>query len=170
MTSIDIKLYSLANTLLLLSGDVEMNPGPRGREPKPDPKKIMEDKVNSHDEKIKLLEQMIEEQKKLMEEMGGKQVELEGQISSNKVELERAAGENKVLEERVGQLQVKLVESGETQVDLEARVQANQVSHSRFFSLFTLVHPFLGQAVKKTNTFFTVNILLSIYVLNISSP
>ena len=37
--------------LLLLSGDVETNPGPlgvgrsRSREPKPDPKKIMEEKV-----------------------------------------------------------------------------------------------------------------------------
>ena len=36
--------------LLLLSGDVETNPGPigrsRSREPKPDPKKIMEEKVD----------------------------------------------------------------------------------------------------------------------------
>ena len=44
---------TLIGLLLLLAGDVEQNPGPpKGREPKPDPKKIMEDKVNSHDEKL----------------------------------------------------------------------------------------------------------------------
>jgi len=44
---------TLIGLLLLLAGDVEQNPGPpKAREPKPDPKKIMEDKVNSHDEKI----------------------------------------------------------------------------------------------------------------------
>ena len=43
--------------LLLLSGDVETNPGPlgvgrsRSREPKPDPKKIMEEKVRRKEEK-----------------------------------------------------------------------------------------------------------------------
>ena len=140
MTTIDIKLFTMANTLLLLSGDVELNPGPPGRrEPKPDPKKIMEEKVNNHDEKLKMLEELVMEQKKMLEEMGGKQVELEGQISDNKVELERAAEENKVLEERVGQLQVKSVESGEQQVDLEAKVQANQVS---LYVLYTFSYLF----------------------------
>ena len=42
-------LSASAAMLLLLSGDVETNPGPIGRsksrEPKPDPKKIMEEKV-----------------------------------------------------------------------------------------------------------------------------
>ena len=42
-------LSASAAMLLLLSGDVESNPGPigrsRSREPKPDPKKIMEEKV-----------------------------------------------------------------------------------------------------------------------------
>ena len=130
-----VLLVNLANILLLLSGDVELNPGPGRREPKPDPKKIMEEKVNSHDEKIKVLEQLVEEQKKMMEEMNGKQVELETQISSNKVELERAAEENKVLEEKVDQLQVKLQQSDQTQVDLEAKVQANQVSLTRYLFL-----------------------------------
>ena len=49
--------------LLLLSGDVETNPGP-GREKKPDPKKVMEEKVNTHDEKIEGLEKTVSEQKK----------------------------------------------------------------------------------------------------------
>ena len=40
--------------LLILSGDIETNPGP-GREKKPDPKKVMEEKVNTHDEKIWIL-------------------------------------------------------------------------------------------------------------------
>ena len=43
-------LSASAAMLLLLSGDVETNPGPigrsRSREPKPDPKKIMEEKVD----------------------------------------------------------------------------------------------------------------------------
>ena len=44
-----VMLSASAAMLLLLSGDVETNPGPigrsRSREPKPDPKKIMEEKV-----------------------------------------------------------------------------------------------------------------------------
>lgn len=44
-----VMLSASAAMLLLLSGDVETNPGPIGRsksrEPKPDPKKIMEEKV-----------------------------------------------------------------------------------------------------------------------------
>ena len=44
-------LSASAAMLLLLSGDVESNPGPigrsRSREPKPDPKKIMEEKVGT---------------------------------------------------------------------------------------------------------------------------
>ena len=48
-----MKTTAWAGLLLLLAGDVEENPGPpKAREPKPDPKKIMEDKVNSHDEKL----------------------------------------------------------------------------------------------------------------------
>jgi hypothetical protein len=48
-----MKTTAWAGLLLLLAGDVEENPGPpKPREPKPDPKKIMEDKMNSHDEKL----------------------------------------------------------------------------------------------------------------------
>ena len=139
LTIATMLLFNLTGLLLLLAGDVELNPGPPGRrEPKPDPKKIMEEKVNSHDEKIKALEQLVEEQKKMLEEMSGKQVDLETQITNNKVELERAAEENKVLEEKVGELQVKLVEAGESQVDLGAKVQANQVSLTYLFLLLSI--------------------------------
>ena len=119
----------LSSLLLLLSGDVETNPGPVGkREPKPDPKKIMEDKVNSHGDKIEALEKLVTEQRKLLEEMGGKQVDLETRLEETKVELEKAEEENKVLEGRLNQLQVKLVESEGAQVELGDQVQTLQVS------------------------------------------
>ena len=123
--------YGLANLLLLLlAGDVETNPGPPGRrEPKPDPKKIMEEKVNSHDDKISAQEKLVADQAKLLEDMAGKQVELETRLEDTKVELEKAGAENKVLEESVGQLQVKLVEGNTAQVDLASLVQDIQVNH-----------------------------------------
>ncbi|XP_023325234.1 uncharacterized protein LOC111698964 isoform X2 [Eurytemora carolleeae] len=71
--------------LLLLSGDVELNPGPPKRgEPKPDPKKVMEDKVNGHDEKIEALEKLVEEQGKMLLEITEKQVELIQQVEKDK--------------------------------------------------------------------------------------
>ena len=120
-----------ASLLLLLAGDVETNPGPPGRrEPKPDPKKIMEEKVNSHDDKIGALEKLVAEQAARLEEMAGKQVELETRLEDTKVELEKAGADNKVLEESVSQLQVKLVEGNTAQVDLAGLVQAIQVNHT----------------------------------------
>ena len=115
---------------ILIKADFLITPGTQRREPKPDPKKIMEDKVNSHDEKISTLEKLVEEQKKMLEEMGGKQVELEKQFTDNKVELERAEAENKVLEKNLADLQVKFVASADRQVELNSRVEANQVSYS----------------------------------------
>ena len=52
-------LSASAAMLLLMSGDVETNPGPigrsRSREPKPDPKKIMEEKVGPKEESYHLI-------------------------------------------------------------------------------------------------------------------
>lgn len=86
--------------LLLLSGDVELNPGPPKRaEPKPDPKKVMEDKVNGHDEKIEALEKLVEEQGKMLLEMTEKQVELIQQVEKDKVELNKKGEEIKVFKQ-----------------------------------------------------------------------
>eukprot|EP00090_Calanus_glacialis_P016150 TRINITY_DN25368_c0_g1_i1.p1 TRINITY_DN25368_c0_g1~~TRINITY_DN25368_c0_g1_i1.p1 ORF type:complete len:400 (-),score=143.35 TRINITY_DN25368_c0_g1_i1:250-1449(-) len=80
--------------LLLLSGDVETNPGP-AREKKPDPKKIMEDKVNSHDEKIAALEKLVTDQKKMLEAMTEKQVELQTALEDSKVEFSKSMEDKK---------------------------------------------------------------------------
>ena len=85
--------------LLLLSGDIESNPGPPKRgDPKPDPKKVMEDKVSGHDEKIEALEKLVEEQGKVSEEMKEKQVELVNQIDRQKVEFDKREAEMKVFD------------------------------------------------------------------------
>ena len=85
--------------LLLLSGDVELNPGPPKRgEPKPYPKNVMEDKVNGHDEKIEALEKLVEEQGKMLLEMTEKQVELIQQVEKDKVELNKKGEEIKVFQ------------------------------------------------------------------------
>ena len=98
--------------ILLLSGDVETNPGP-AREKKPDPKKVMEDKVNSHDEKIAALEQIVKEQREFIKEMRGKQVELESALENSKVEFEKSLEDKKVLAANLDDLKVKLSESNE---------------------------------------------------------
>ena len=103
--------------LLLLSGDVETNPGP-AREKKPDPKKIMEDKVNSHDEKIAALEQLVKEQKKMLEAMTEKQVELQTALEDSKVELTKSLEDKKVLDASVRDIKMALGEGFEKQVDL----------------------------------------------------
>ena len=82
--------------LLLLSGDVESNPGPP-REKKPDPKKVMEEKMNSHESKIVALEALVNEQKALIETMAEKQVALETALNESKVAFEKSLDDNKVL-------------------------------------------------------------------------
>ena len=99
-------LSASAAMLLLLSGDVETNPGPigrsRSREPKPDPKKIMEEKVDfaksgegpkellifslllqveSHGTKIEELEELVKAQAALIEKLGRDSKELSRQQS-----------------------------------------------------------------------------------------
>ena len=82
--------------LLLLSGDIETNPGP-AREKKPDPKKIMEDKVNSNDEKIAVLEKLVKDQKKILKAMTEKQVELQTMLEDSKVEFNKSLEAVKVI-------------------------------------------------------------------------
>ena len=105
-------------TLLLLSGDVETNPGP-AREKKPDPKKIMEDKVNSHDEKIAALEKLVTDQKKMLEAMTEKQVELQTALEDSKVEFNKSLEDKKVLDASVGDIKMALGEGFQKQVDLK---------------------------------------------------
>ena len=67
-----------------------------GREKKPDPKKVMEEKVNTHDEKIEKLESTVSEQRKKIKEMTEKQVELQRALEDQKVDL-TACFENKMV-------------------------------------------------------------------------
>lgn len=101
--------------LLLLSGDVETNPGPRGRpEPKPDKAKIMADKVESHDTKIQELEALVQSQKELIEEMKTKQVDLEKKLEEKEVQMQEVKVE---VQENKVQAQDSLKQITENQVD-----------------------------------------------------
>ena len=93
--------------LLLLSGDVETNPGP-GREKKPDPKKVMEEKVNSHDEKINELENTVRDQKKKIKEMTEKQVELQTALEDQKVALTQCFEDKKVVDTTLNEIKQAL--------------------------------------------------------------
>ena len=108
----------IAQLLLILSGDVETNPGP-AREKKPDPKKIMEDKVNSHDEKIEALEKLVNDQKQMLESMTEKQVELQTALEDSKVEFNKSLEDKKVLDASLGDIKVSVGEYIQKQVDLK---------------------------------------------------
>ena len=101
--------------LLLLSGDVETNPGP-GREKKPDPKKVMEEKVNTHDEKIEGLEKTVSEQKKKIKEMTEKQVELQKALEDQKVELTKSFEDKKVVDTTLNEIKGALNDGIKNQV------------------------------------------------------
>ncbi len=85
----------LSALLLLLSGDVESNPGPpggsrRGRpEPKPDKHQLLQEKVDGQETKIQELETLVLSQKEVIEELRTAQVELRENLESAKVESER---------------------------------------------------------------------------------
>ena len=101
--------------LLLLSGDVETNPGP-GREKKPDPKKVMEEKVNTNDEKIEGLEKTVSEQKKKINEMTDKQVELQKALEDQKVELTKSFEDKKVVDTTLNEIKGALNDGIKKQV------------------------------------------------------
>ena len=96
LTSIDAAVW--LQTLLLLCGDVESNPGPKpaAREAKPDKAKIMADKVDAHDAKLEELEALVKSQAELIEELTKKQVDLVAQLDEKQVELRQHLEANKV--------------------------------------------------------------------------
>ena len=100
-------ILSCSAMLLLLSGDVESNPGP-AREKKPDPKKVMEEKVNSHDEKIIELESTVRDQKKKIKEMTEKQVELQTALEDQKVALTQCFEDKKVVDTTLNEIKQAL--------------------------------------------------------------
>lgn len=87
--------------LLLLSGDVETNPGPpkspQKRVKPPTEKEIMEGRVTNHDERLAALEKLVKEQKVVIDGMAKTQVELTTALADSKVEFEQSVAENKVL-------------------------------------------------------------------------
>ena len=109
-------ILSCSAMLLLLSGDVESNPGP-AREKKPDPKKVMEEKVNSHDEKIIELESTVRDQKKKIKEMTEKQVELQTALEDQKVALTQCFEDKKVVDTTLNEIKQALSDGLIKQVD-----------------------------------------------------
>jgi len=117
-----------SKTLLLLSGDVETNPGP-AREKKPDPKKIMEDKVNSHDEKIAALEQLVKDQKKMLEAMTEKQVELQTALEDSKTSTDQTIGEISGEVEKIkSQLSGSLSQLGSSTQDTSSKMKGMETA------------------------------------------
>ncbi|XP_059099208.1 protein unc-13 homolog C-like isoform X2 [Tigriopus californicus] len=91
--------------LLLLSGDVETNPGPpRGRpEPKPDKNKIMQDKVEAHGTKLEELENLVKSQAELIETLQAKQVEMASELETKQVEAQTKLEDLKTEQSRVNE-------------------------------------------------------------------
>ena len=77
----------------------------------------MEEKMNSHEEKIAALEKLVNEQKETIESLKEKQVELESALQDSKVAFEKSLEENKVLEDRVTTLQVNMSDLKDSQVE-----------------------------------------------------
>ena len=105
----------LHQILLALSGDIETNPGP-AREKKPDPKKVMEEKVNAHDDKIAALEKILKKQKKMVEIMSDEQTTLQKALEDSKVEFDKSLEENRLLSDNLEDLKTELGEINFKQV------------------------------------------------------
>ena len=106
--------------LLLLSGDIETNPGPPKSPAKrvkpPTEKEIMEGRVTNHDERLAALEKLVKEQKVVIDEMTKTQVELKTALDDSKVEFEKSVEENKVVSTSLEELKVKMKTSVEEKV------------------------------------------------------
>ena len=87
----------------------------------------MEDKVNSHDEKIAALEQLVKDQKKMLEAMTEKQVELQTALEDSKVEFNKSLEDKKVLDASVGDIKMALGEGFEKQVDLKKKPSCKKI-------------------------------------------
>lgn len=121
---------SWLSSLLLLCGDVELNPGPKpAREPKPDKAKIMADKVDAHDAKLEELEALVKSQAELIEALSKKQVDLVAQLEEKQVELRKHLEANKVeAETSIVQLKVALESDlRRTSSNLEVKIDDQKV-------------------------------------------
>ena len=112
--------------LLLLSGDVETNPGPPKGSPAkrvkpPTEKEIMEGRVTNHDERLAALEKLVKEQKVVIDSMTKTQVELKSALDDSKVEFEKSVEENKVVSTSLEELKVNLKTRVEEQVCTQIR-------------------------------------------------
>ena len=107
--------------LILMSGDIETNPGPPKGSPAkrvkpPTEKEIMEGRVTNHDERLAALEKLVKEQKVVIDSMTKTQVELKSALDDSKVEFEKSVEENKVVSTSLEELKVKMNRSVDTQV------------------------------------------------------
>ena len=107
--------------LILISGDIETNPGPPKGSPAkrvkpPTEKEIMEGRVTNHDERLAALEKLVKEQKVVIDSMTKTQVELKSALDDSKVEFEKSVEENKVVSTSLEELKVKMKRSVDTQV------------------------------------------------------
>ena len=103
----------LPQILLVLCGDVETNPGPA----RPDPKKVMEEKVNNHDDKIAALEKILKKQNKIIESISEEQVILQKAIEDSKIEFDKSMDENRILGDNLEHLKTQLGEMNYKQVN-----------------------------------------------------
>ena len=102
----------LPQILLVLCGDVETNPGPA----RPDPKKVMEERVNNHDDKIAALEKTLRKRNKIIESLSEEQAILQKSIEDSNIDLAKSMDENKILSENLKNLKTQLGELNYKQV------------------------------------------------------
>ena len=102
----------LPQILLVLCGDIETNPGPA----RPDPKKVMEERVNNHDDKIAALEKILKKRNKIIESISEEQVILQNAIKDSKIDLDKSMDENRTLSDNLENLKTLLGEMNYKQV------------------------------------------------------
>ena len=103
----------LLQILLVLCGDVETNPGPA----RPDPKKVMEERVNNHDDKIAALEKILKKRNKIIESISEEQAILQKAIEVSKIDLDKSMDENRILGDNLEDLKTQLGEMNYKQVN-----------------------------------------------------
>lgn len=111
--------------LLLLAGDVELNPGPRGASHSlpassakpPDRNKVMQEKLEGCEARIGELESLVKAQARLIEQLKEQQVQLVGDAEIEKVEVRQRLEDVKVVASK---------DLSETRAALEARTSQQQ--------------------------------------------
>jgi septal ring factor EnvC (AmiA/AmiB activator) len=103
----------LPQILLVLCGDVETNPGPA----RPDPKKVMEERVNNHDDKIAALEKILKKRNKIIESISEEQAILQKAIVDSQTDLGKSMDENRILSDDLKDLKTQLGEMNYQQVN-----------------------------------------------------